>query len=65
MAAEFEPSAEITGRAWYTDGKLDIGSINILKDCCLKVILERRVATLEGISDAIRRSGVLTVEFTS
>ena len=39
LATEFEPSAEIMGRAWYTDGKLDTGSINILKDCCLKVIL--------------------------
>ncbi|GMN50028.1 hypothetical protein TIFTF001_019185 [Ficus carica] len=40
LAAEFEPSAEITGRAWYTDGKLDTGSINILKDCCLEQIEE-------------------------
>ncbi|GMN73039.1 hypothetical protein TIFTF001_052965 [Ficus carica] len=65
LATEFEPSAEITGGAWYADGKLDTGFINILKSCCLKVIYNQRVVTLEGLSDAIRRSGLLTVDFTT
>ena len=34
MAAEFEPSKELTGGAWYTEGNLDKDFINILKKSC-------------------------------
>ncbi|KAF4400421.1 hypothetical protein G4B88_018763 [Cannabis sativa] len=65
MAAEFEPSKEITGGNWYVDGSLDTEFINLLKDQCFKWIYKMRVATSEGLSDAIRRSGIFKVEFTS
>ncbi|PON73158.1 RNA polymerase Rpc [Parasponia andersonii] len=65
MAAEFEPSKEITGGNWYLDGNLDTEFINLLKDQCVKLIYKMKVATLEGISDTIRRSGIFKVEFTS
>ncbi|XP_062089850.1 uncharacterized protein LOC133796379 [Humulus lupulus] len=65
MAAEFEPSKEITGGNWYVDGSLDTEFINLLKDQCAKLIYKMKVATSKGISDAIRRSGIFKVEFTS
>ncbi|EXB67305.1 DNA-directed RNA polymerase III subunit RPC6 [Morus notabilis] len=65
VAAEFEPATEITGGAWYSNGKMDFVVINILKDQCLKWIYKQRVATLEGILDAIRKSGISNVELTT
>ncbi|KAJ9179051.1 hypothetical protein P3X46_010875 [Hevea brasiliensis] len=64
MAMEFEPSKEITGGAWYVDGNLDTEFIQILKEQCTKQIYKLKVATLEGVTDSIRRSGVLNVELT-
>lgn len=64
MAVEFEPSKEITGGNWYVDGSLDTDFINLLKDQCVKMIHKMKVATLEGISDAIRKSNIFKVEFT-
>ncbi|KAF2323245.1 hypothetical protein GH714_034323 [Hevea brasiliensis] len=60
----FEPSKEITGGAWYVDGNLDTEFIQILKEQCTKQIYKLKVATLEGVTDSIRRSGVLNVELT-
>ena len=65
MAAEFEPSKEITGGAWYVDGALDTEFINLLKEQCAKLIYKQRVATSEGILEAIRRSGIFKVEFSA
>ncbi len=38
MAAEFEPSKEISGGDWYNEGKIDTEFINLVKDICLKYI---------------------------
>lgn len=64
MGAEFEPSKEITGGDWYVNGSLDTEFINVLKEQCRKLIYKQTVATLDGISDIIRRSGVFKVQFT-
>lgn len=65
MAAEFEPSKEITGGDWYTQGSLDTYFINLVKDVCLKYIFRQKVATCDGILEWSRKSGVFTVGITA
>uniref|UniRef100_A0A5B7AYA9 Putative DNA-directed RNA polymerase III subunit RPC6-like n=1 Tax=Davidia involucrata TaxID=16924 RepID=A0A5B7AYA9_DAVIN len=65
MAAEFEPSKELTGGTWYVGGNLDTAFISVLKDSCLKIIRKLKVATLEGISDFFKRNKITTVECTT
>ncbi|KAF5956810.1 hypothetical protein HYC85_004035 [Camellia sinensis] len=62
MAAEFEPSKELTGGAWYVEGKLDQEFIAVLKDSCSKIIRKLKVVTAEGISDFIKRNKITTIE---
>ncbi|EHA8589872.1 putative DNA-directed RNA polymerase III subunit rpc6 [Cocos nucifera] len=38
MAVESEPSEEISGGSWYSDGSLDTDFIRILREQCLKHI---------------------------
>ncbi|KAI4351386.1 hypothetical protein L6164_005756 [Bauhinia variegata] len=64
MAAEFEPSKEITGGDWYSEGILDVDFINIVKDQCLKHIFRQKVATFDGVSEWIRKSGIFKAEIT-
>ncbi|KAK9208202.1 hypothetical protein WN944_000556 [Citrus x changshan-huyou] len=64
MAVEFEPSKEISGGAWYSEGSLDTEFIKVVKSQCLKQIIKVKVATLEGISDSIKRSGAFKVDLT-
>ncbi|KAG5587589.1 hypothetical protein H5410_048023 [Solanum commersonii] len=63
MAVEFEPSDELTGGAWYSEGNLDKEFITVLGDTCLKVIQMLKVATAEGIHDFLKKRKV--VECTS
>ncbi|PHU21484.1 hypothetical protein BC332_06591 [Capsicum chinense] len=63
MAVEFEPSEDLTGGAWYSEGKLDKEFITVLRDTCLKVIEMMKVATAEGIHDFLKKRKV--VECTS
>lgn len=58
MAAEFEPSKEITGGDWYLDGNLDTELIKLLKDRCVKIISKLRVTTLDGIVEIIRKNNL-------
>ncbi|KAJ8549062.1 hypothetical protein K7X08_032769 [Anisodus acutangulus] len=55
MAVEFEPSEELTGGAWYSDGNLDKEFITGLRDLCLKVVEVLKVATAEGIHDFLKK----------
>ncbi|KAK8585931.1 hypothetical protein V6N13_050900 [Hibiscus sabdariffa] len=64
MSAEFEPSSEITGGAWYVEGSLDTEYINVLKEQCWRKIYGMKVATLEGIADALKRSNVSQIELS-
>ncbi|XP_061343587.1 uncharacterized protein LOC133289621 [Gastrolobium bilobum] len=65
MAAEFEPSKEITGGDWYTEGSLDTEFINLAKDVCMRYIFRQKVSTREGVLEWSRKSGVFAVEVTT
>ncbi|KAK3019969.1 hypothetical protein RJ639_003016 [Escallonia herrerae] len=65
IAAEFEPSKEVTGGSWYVDGNLDKQFISSLKELCFKIIQKHRVITGEGVHDFIKRVKATTVECTS
>ncbi|CAI9095062.1 OLC1v1030922C2 [Oldenlandia corymbosa var. corymbosa] len=62
MAVEFEPSKEVSGGAWYVEGKLDTKFINDLKNICMTIIGRQKVATFEGIYDLLKK--VTKVECT-
>uniref|UniRef100_A0A2P2IWC7 DNA-directed RNA polymerase III subunit RPC6 n=1 Tax=Rhizophora mucronata TaxID=61149 RepID=A0A2P2IWC7_RHIMU len=65
MAAEFEPSKEITGGAWYdVDGNIDTEFIRTFKECCVKQISRLKIATLEKVTDSIKGSGLFKEEPT-
>ncbi|BBH03115.1 DNA-binding protein [Prunus dulcis] len=64
MAAEFEPSKELTGGDWYSNGTLDKYYISCVKDGFAKIIYQLKVATLEGISDEVKKSGIFKTSFT-
>ncbi|XP_050235030.1 uncharacterized protein LOC126683223 [Mercurialis annua] len=64
MATEFEPSKEITGGEWYSEGSLDTEFILRLKEICTKRIFQLKVATLEGVTDSIKRSGIINMDLT-
>ncbi|CAI9117846.1 OLC1v1019331C2 [Oldenlandia corymbosa var. corymbosa] len=64
MAAEFEPSKEVSGGFWYDNGKLDKECIEGLKRACLKFIVSKEVATVEVIYELLKRSKVITSECT-
>ncbi|CAH9102520.1 unnamed protein product [Cuscuta europaea] len=61
IAAEFEPSAELTGGVWYTDGNLDKGLISELKGTCEKVIKRLQVTTAEGVFDFLKQRKALNM----
>lgn len=63
MAVEFEPSEELTGGSWYSEGNLDKEFITVLRDTCFKVIELLKVATVEGIHNFLKKRKV--VECTS
>ncbi|KAF5180680.1 Dna-directed rna polymerase iii subunit rpc6 [Thalictrum thalictroides] len=62
MAAEFEPSAELTGGAWYMDGELDKNFIEVLKGVCKRIVYDQKVVSIESLSNSIKQKGVLNVE---
>ena len=58
VAAEFEPSDELTGGVWYVDGKLQTEYIKRFKESCVYVISKLKVATEEGIAEYINMTGL-------
>ncbi|CAK7356911.1 unnamed protein product [Dovyalis caffra] len=64
MATEFQPAKELTGGSWYVEGSLDTEFIKILRKFCVDFIAELKVATLEKVTDLIRRNGVFAVDVT-
>ncbi|KAL3534144.1 hypothetical protein ACH5RR_002605 [Cinchona calisaya] len=64
MAAEFEPSKEVTGGAWYVEGNLDKELINVLKGLCLKIINSQKVVTVDGVYDFLKKHKVTTFDCT-
>ncbi|KAL8475128.1 hypothetical protein ACS0TY_031523 [Phlomoides rotata] len=65
MGVEFEPSKEISGGDFYTDGKLDVEFIKMLKRFCLRQIKSRKVATVEGILTDLKKHNVVTFDISS
>ncbi|KAF7849506.1 hypothetical protein BT93_L0711 [Corymbia citriodora subsp. variegata] len=65
LASEFEPSPEITGGKWYDQGSLDTEFVDFLKGQCLKHIRNLKIATVDTVADAVRRSRVLKVDYSS
>lgn len=65
MAAEFEPSPEITGGNWYSAGNLDTDYINSLKDMSSKIIRKLKVTTAEGLFDFITKNKLSHVDCSS
>ena len=41
MLTEYEPSAEVTGGAWYTDQEFDVEFIDTLAKQCYKFVLAK------------------------
>ncbi|CAN1175536.1 DNA-directed RNA polymerase III subunit RPC6 [Linum perenne] len=62
MAAEFEPSRELTGGEWYSEGALDTVFVDFLKEQCLKIVKKLKVATLDAVVDLMKSSGMLMVD---
>ncbi|XP_047338806.1 DNA-directed RNA polymerase III subunit RPC6 [Impatiens glandulifera] len=65
MAMEFEPSKELTGGTWYSEGKLDKTFIDSLRTTCYRIISKMKVASGETISDFIKKNKITTVECTT
>ncbi|RYR49940.1 hypothetical protein Ahy_A07g036464 isoform B [Arachis hypogaea] len=65
MAAQFEPSKEITGGDWYSEGNLDKELINAVKSVCLNYISRQKVVTCDGVLEWSRKSGVFTAEVSN
>lgn len=59
IAKEFEPSEELTGGVWYSDGKLDKEFISVLRQLTSKFITMKKVANAELICDYIKSKGVM------
>ncbi|MED6208539.1 hypothetical protein PIB30_046112 [Stylosanthes scabra] len=57
MAAGFEPSEEISGGNWYSEGKLDKEYISQLREACLRYISRSSVSSRNGISEYITKGG--------
>ncbi|WVZ79495.1 hypothetical protein U9M48_027067 [Paspalum notatum var. saurae] len=55
MAAEFEPSAEITGGTWYHDGRLDSDAVAAARRSCKAQVERLGVATAQMIHNGILR----------
>ncbi|KAK9052898.1 hypothetical protein SSX86_029528 [Deinandra increscens subsp. villosa] len=65
IAAEFEPSKEVTGGSWYVNGDLDTAFIDQLKDLCLKIIRKLKVVTADGVYDFFKTNRLTNTDCTS
>ncbi|KAF3791412.1 DNA-directed RNA polymerase III subunit [Nymphaea thermarum] len=63
MLIELEPSEEVSGGKWYSGKDFDNELVSNLKMVCLKFVAQQKVATIESITDFIRKSGLMSVEF--
>lgn len=65
MAAEIEPSKEISGGDWYVNGVLDKELIHVVEQLCFRCIRLHKVATLEGVHKEVKKSRVVTFDISS
>ncbi|KAH0450795.1 hypothetical protein IEQ34_021487 [Dendrobium chrysotoxum] len=61
MAVEFEPSEEISGGTWYSEGSLDLEFITILREQCRRYVERLKVATAENVCQFINDSGIFKI----
>ncbi|XP_020574967.1 DNA-directed RNA polymerase III subunit RPC6 [Phalaenopsis equestris] len=62
MAVEFEPSKEISGGTWYSDGTLDLEFIRILREQCRMHVERLKIASVENVWKCVRDSGIFKTE---
>lgn len=62
MAMEFEPSNELTGGVWYSEGQLDTDFIEKLMKICMAKISKTKVATAEQVAEMVAESGAINVK---
>ncbi|XP_062229169.1 uncharacterized protein LOC133926984 [Phragmites australis] len=55
MATDFQPSSEITGGAWYHDGRLDTDAVAAARRRCLAQVEKLGAATAQMIHHGIER----------
>lgn len=63
MLIELEPSEEVSGGKWYSGKDFDNELVSNLKMVCLKFVAQQKVATIESITDFIRKSGLMSIDF--
>ncbi len=61
MLYELEPSAELTGGAWYTENEFDSEFIEVLRQQCLRFIVGRGKVTLEQMVEFVASTNISTV----
>mmetsp|Transcript_17094 Transcript_17094/g.58438 ORF Transcript_17094/g.58438 Transcript_17094/m.58438 type:complete len:298 (+) Transcript_17094:229-1122(+) len=61
MCYELEPSAEVSGGAWYTDDEFDAEFVNVARDQCREFVERRGSAALEQIMEFVGSSEVFHV----
>eukprot|EP00669_Euglena_mutabilis_P006444 TRINITY_DN2058_c0_g1_i2.p2 TRINITY_DN2058_c0_g1~~TRINITY_DN2058_c0_g1_i2.p2 ORF type:complete len:149 (+),score=60.96 TRINITY_DN2058_c0_g1_i2:119-565(+) len=62
MLADLEPSTQVTGGTWYTEGgEYDVGFIKILHHQCYKRIKEKRYCSIKALVEWIAASEISNV----
>ncbi|OMO54313.1 Lipoxygenase, LH2 [Corchorus capsularis] len=61
ISVDFEPSNELTGGAWYSNGSLDTEMIEQLRRLCWNHINGLQIATLEAVTDYVNKTKVPNV----
>lgn len=62
MLYELAPAKEITGGPWYTDQEFDHEFVEALRSFILQVVCAQGKTDLQTISQAVKRSGISTVD---
>ncbi|KAK9101994.1 hypothetical protein Sjap_019248 [Stephania japonica] len=64
MAVEFEPSDEVTGGAWYSNGSLNMDAIDYYKRACSMCIKKFKVITVERIAEFFDKNPIPGYKFS-
>ncbi|KMZ61080.1 putative DNA-directed RNA polymerase III subunit F [Zostera marina] len=65
MASEFEPAAEVSGGAWYSDGALDSEFVETLMKTIFNYIGRSNYATVDMIKEYVKNTGIFKMDFTT
>lgn len=61
MGAGFQPSDQISGGIWYSEGKMDEEYIATLRDACRAFIKRNKVATLDSLHKQVDQASTVPV----